>query len=140
MSELLVLAYEHTQFVVIDTYVLVKHPVRNPASVVEVFVHEGEHHVGVVHRRLSVCLFRKAVVVVVWLDDSDDFVNGVVELVVLRVVGEHLPHLLLRESHHLVELVGERIVCADVESACEVVECHGTDAGDENPLDRRFCT
>ena len=56
----------------------------------------------------------------------------------LAVAGEYLSHFSLRESHHLVESVVQRIVGTDIEAAGEVVERHGTDTGDEDTLDTRI--
>ena len=46
------------------------------------------------------------------------------------IIGQHLSHFLLRESHHLVELLRERVVSADIESAGEIVHRNGTDTCD----------
>ena len=107
MRKLLVLADEHAQFVVIHTDVVIKHVFGNPAAVVDVSEQEVEHHVGVVHCGLAVCLLGEAVVVVAGLHDFDEFIHGVVELMVLTVVGEHRAYLLLREANHLVEVIVE---------------------------------
>ena len=51
------------------------------------------------------------------------------------IIGQHLSHFLLRESHHLVELLCEGIVGTNVEAAGEVVHRNRADAGDETALD-----
>ena len=56
------------------------------------------------------------------------------------IIGEHLAHLLLGEAHHFVEAVGKGVVCADVEAAGQVVECHRADTCHEDTLDRGICT
>ena len=63
-----------------------------------------------------------------------------IELVMLAIVCQHLAHLLLCKAHHLVEAVGQRIVRADVESACEVIEGYWTYTCDEYTLDGRVCS
>ena len=60
------------------------------------------------------------------------------EAVLLRIIGQHLAHFLLCESYHLVEAEGKGVVGADVESAREVIEGHGTYSCDEDSLDRRI--
>ena len=47
------------------------------------------------------------------------------------VVGEHVAHFLLGETYHFIKLIGKRVVCADVESACEVVEGNRADSRDK---------
>ena len=105
MGELLVLADEHAQLVVVHTDILVEHLFWNVTTFIYVFVQEREHHVGIVHGGLAVCLFREAIVVVVWLHLDDELVHRVVEGELLGVVSEHFSHLLLCEAHHLVEAV-----------------------------------
>ena len=107
MGELLVLADEHTQLVVVHADVLVEHPAGNAAAVVYIFIKEREHHVRVVHGGFAIGLLSEAIVVVVGLHDFDELVHGVVELMVLRVVGEHRAHLLFGEAHHFVEAVSQ---------------------------------
>ena len=140
MSKLLVLANEHTQFVVVPADILVEHIVWYVAIVVYILVEEGKHHIGIVHRGLPVCLLGKAIVVVVGLHYLDELVRAVVEVVLLRIVRQHLAHLLLGEAYHLVEGVREGVVRSDIESAREVVEGHGAHASDEDALDGRICT
>ena len=60
------------------------------------------------------------------------------ELEVLAVVGKHLSHFSLGESHHLVETIVQGIVGADVEATGEVVERYRTDTRDEDTLDTRI--
>ena len=105
MPEFLILADEHAQLIVIHTDVLINHPVWNHTSIIYIFIKEREHHIRVVHSGLAVCFLGKAVVVVIGFHDLDEFIDGVMELMMLAVVTEHLAHFGLGESHHLVETI-----------------------------------
>ena len=52
-----------------------------------------------------------------------------------RIISQHFADFVLGETHHCVEFRCEGIVGSDVETACEVVHCHGTYAGNETTLD-----
>ena len=56
MGELLVLADEHTQLVVVNADVIVKHLQWQLTFFIYIFKKERENHIGVVHRSLAVCL------------------------------------------------------------------------------------
>ena len=51
------------------------------------------------------------------------------------IIGKHLADFFFRETYHLVKFRCERVVGSDVETACEVVHCHGTYAGNETTFD-----
>ena len=107
MGKLLVLTDQHPQLVVIHANILVEHTAWDSTSVVYIFIKEREYHVGVVHRRLPIGFFRKAIVVVIGLHDFDELIHRVVKLMDGGIVTEHLAHFLLREAHHLIEGIVE---------------------------------
>ena len=47
MGKLLVLAYEHTKLVIVNTDVIIEHRIGNFASVVQIIIHEGQNHVTI---------------------------------------------------------------------------------------------
>ena len=107
VGKLLVLADEHTQLLIVNADVLIEHPLGQSTPVAYIFIKERENHVGVVHRCLSVCVFRETVVIVIRLHNLDEFIDGVVELVILTILSKHLAHLFFGEAHHLVEVIVE---------------------------------
>ena len=56
MGKLLVLAYEHTKFVIVNTDVIIEHRIGNSASVVQIFIHEGQNHVAIKSFELICCV------------------------------------------------------------------------------------
>ena len=101
----------------------------------DVVLDEVEYHVGVVHSGFTVTFFCKAVVVIPGFHYFYQFVHTVVEWTGGGIISEHLAHFFFRETYHLVEFRCERVVGSDIETACEVVHCHGTYAGNETTLD-----
>ena len=121
VGKLLVSADEHAELVVVGTDVFVYHVVGHLTIIVHIIVDEVKHHVGVVHRHFAELLECKAIVVVPWLHDGYQFIDGMVELVLGGVVFEHGSYFFLRESRQLIELGAQSVVGADVESTGQVV-------------------
>ena len=134
MGKLLVLADEHAQLFVVDTNVVFYH-IEWRFAIVNVVLDEIEHHVGVVHRGFTIAFLREAVVIIPWLHHLYQFVYTMLERTVCGIIGQHLAHFPLCESHHLVKFRREGVVGAYIEAAGEVVHRHGTYSCDKTALD-----
>ena len=78
MGKLLVLADEHTQFLVVNADVALYH-VAWCFAIINVVLDEVKHHIGVVHRGFTVAFLREAVVVVPRFHHLYQLVHAVVE-------------------------------------------------------------
>ena len=54
------------------------------------------------------------------------------------VILQHIPYIFFCESCHFIELWIQRVIGADVESAGQVVQGDGADAGHEDALEHAF--
>ncbi len=138
MGKFLVAANKHAKLVVVYADVLFHHIVRYSTSAIDIVVDEIEHHVGIIHCCLAIGNLGKTIVVVPRFHYFYQFVNGIfVEVAEVGVISEHVANFLFRKTNHLVELVAQGIVRADVEAARQVVHRNGTYASDEDAFYRR---
>ena len=79
MGELLVLADEHAEFVVVHADVLLDHTAWSLAVVTDIIVHEIQNHAGIIHGGLSIALWSKAIVIIPRLHHLYELINAMVE-------------------------------------------------------------
>ena len=95
-----------------------------------------ENHVAVEHLGVAVqTVFGKAIVVVPRLHIGNHRFDVSIVLSGILIVLQHLTHVFFAESQHSVEFRFGTDVPADVESAGEVIERDGADAGHEDALE-----
>jgi hypothetical protein len=104
VGKLPVVADEHAYLVVVDADVGFQHAIRNIVIVADIIVHKIEYHYRVVHGCLAVSFDGEAIVVIPWLHHFCQFIHAMAEWQHASVIGQHLAHFLLGESHHFVEL------------------------------------
>ena len=104
VGELLVVADEHPQLVIVDTDVGLHHLLSDLVFVINIVIYEVEHHHRVVHRGLTISLLGEAIVVVPRLHHLDQLIGSVIEWQDAAVIIQHLSHFFLSKSRHLIEV------------------------------------
>ena len=135
MCKLLVLADEHAEFVVIQSDIFLYHIFRQSSPISYIIINEIEHHIRIIHGGFSVRSLCEAIVVVPWLHQFYQFIHGVVvEIEGIGIVSEHFAHFFLREARHLVKLVCQGVVGADIETAGQIIHSNRTNTRYEYSL------
>ena len=137
MIEVLVMANQHANLIVVNTDVGLYHGFWNLIARPDIPIQKVEHHHRIIHGGLAILFHRETIVVKPWLHVTNQLFYRMIERANSRIISKQRPHFFLCKSYQFIKLMTQRIISAYIEATRQIVHRYRTHTCDKDTCQRR---